>query len=115
MNGAREEQLALDFLLARGLRLVTRNYRAKTGELDLVLRDRDTLVIAEVRKRSHAAFADGAESVDARKQRRIVQTTQLFLAANAEFADCPVRFDVLALDAADTIDWIQDAFVAEND
>jgi putative endonuclease len=114
MKGAREEQLALDHLLARGLRLVARNYRAKTGELDLVLRDGDTLVIAEVRKRAHTAFASGAESVDARKQRRIAQTAQWFLSEHPEFARCPVRFDVLALDASDRIDWIRDAFSAES-
>jgi len=110
MKGEREEQLALDFLLARGLSLVARNYRAKTGELDLVLREGDTLVIAEVRKRSHAAFAGGAESVDARKQGRIVRTAQMFLLSHPQFSDCPVRFDVLALDAADCIEWIPAAF-----
>lgn len=114
MKGAREEQLALEYLQARGLKLVERNYRAKTGELDLVLRDGTTLVIAEVRKRSHAAFAGGAESVDRRKQQRIARTAQMFLAGHGEFSQCPVRFDVLALDAHDRIDWIRDAFVAED-
>lgn len=112
MKGGREEQLALEFLQAQGLRIVARNYRAKTGELDLVLREGDTLVIAEVRKRSHATFASGAESVDGRKQGRIIRTAQMFLADHDEFADCPVRFDVLSLDAANRIEWIRDAFQA---
>lgn len=110
MRGAEAEDKALAHLLARGLKLVARNYRTRTGELDLVLREGQTLVVAEVRKRSHAGFASGAESVDARKQQRIAQTAAQFLAAHPEFAQCPVRFDVLALDADDRIEWIPAAF-----
>lgn len=113
MKGAREEQLALEYLQARGLKLLQRNYRTPMGELDLVLRDRDgTVVIAEVRKRSNSAFAGGAESVDARKQGRIVRAAQMLLQAQPQYAKDPVRFDVLALDAADNIEWIQAAFDA---
>lgn len=114
MSGEREEQLALDYLLARGLKLETRNYRSRSGELDLVLRDGGTLVIAEVRKRSHPAFGSGAESVDARKQARIVRTARLLLAERPALGALPVRFDVLSLDAQDRIDWIRDAFTAEE-
>jgi putative endonuclease len=114
VKGAREEQLAHDFLQARGLRLLVRNYRARGGELDLVMQDGDTLAVIEVRKRSHAAFAGAAESVDARKQQRIAVTTQQFLASHPEFQTCPVRFDVVALDGADRIDWIRDAFSVDG-
>ncbi|MGH8516152.1 MAG: YraN family protein [Panacagrimonas sp.] len=115
MNGAREEDLALRYLQSRGLELVERNVRAKGGELDLVMREAGaTLVIVEVRKRTHQAFGSAAESVDARKQRRIVQAARALLARRPELARLPARFDVIALDADDRIDWIQAAFDASD-
>lgn len=114
MKGAREEDLALRYLEARGLRLVERNVRAHGGELDLVMRDAGSLVIVEVRKRAHSSFGTAAESVDARKQSRIVHAARALLARRPELARLPARFDVVALDAADRIDWIQAAFDAED-
>lgn len=112
MKGEREETLALRYLEARGLSLIDRNVRARGGELDLVMRDREALVIVEVRKRSHKGFGNAAESVDARKRARIVLAAQSLLAQRPELARLPARFDVIALDAADRIEWIQAAFDA---
>lgn len=98
------------YLQARGLRLVARNWRCKGGELDLVLRERDTLVVTEVRKRSNALFGSAAESVDPRKQRRLALATQMFLAAHPEHARAPLRFDVVAMDGKGGIDWLRAAF-----
>ena len=112
MKGAREEDLALQYLEARGLRLLDRNFRARGGELDLVLRDAEMLVIVEVRKRAYAGYGSAAESVDARKQSRIVMAARALLAQRPELARLPARFDVVTLDASDRIDWIQAAFEA---
>ena len=114
MKGAREEDLALAWLQARGLHLVQRNLRAPGGELDLVMRDGQTLVVVEVRKRSHARFGSAAESVDARKQARIVRATRGALARQPEWATLPLRFDVVTLDAQDRIAWIRGAFDADD-
>ncbi|MGQ0503622.1 MAG: YraN family protein [Panacagrimonas sp.] len=110
MKGAREEDLALHFLEKKGLRLLDRNVRAPGGELDLVMRDGSALVVVEVRKRAHAGYGSAAESVDGRKQARLVQATRGMLARRPEWAQLAVRFDVVALDAQDRIDWIQAAF-----
>ncbi|HWU68840.1 MAG TPA: YraN family protein [Stenotrophobium sp.] len=114
MKGAAAEDLALRHLQAQGLKLLARNWRCAGGELDLVMRDRDTLVIAEVRKRSSTAFGGAAASVDARKQARIVHATRLFLAAHRDHAQDAVRFDVVALDAGDNIQWLRAAFDAQD-
>lgn len=115
MKGSREEDLALRHLQSRGLELVARNVRARGGELDLVMRDRDsTLVIVEVRKRSHRAFGSAAESVDARKRQRIVLAARSLLARRPDLARLPARFDVVALDGDDRIEWIQAAFDASD-
>ena len=51
-RGADAEELAAAFLQQHGLTLVTRNYRCRFGEIDLIARDGDTLVFIEVRQRS---------------------------------------------------------------
>lgn len=112
MKGAREEDLALRHLQSQRLKLVARNWRCKGGELDLVMRDAETLVLVEVRKRSNPNFGTAAESIGTRKQKRIVLAAQMYLAAHPEYARSPVRFDVVALDAADRIEWLQAAFDA---
>jgi putative endonuclease len=114
VKGAREEDLALRHLEARGLKLVDRNVRARGGELDLVMRDGETLVIVEVRKRAHQGFGSAAESVDARKQSRVVTAARALLAQRPDLARLSARFDVVALDAQDRIEWIQAAFDAED-
>ncbi|HUP91795.1 MAG TPA: YraN family protein [Solimonas sp.] len=114
MKGAAEEDIALRHLEQRGLVAVARNWRCRGGELDLVMRDGDTLVIAEVRMRGNPAFGSAAESVGARKQARLVHATRLFLAAHGQFAQSPVRFDVVALDGAGRLEWLRGAFEADQ-
>lgn len=114
MKGAEAETAALKFLESRGLRLLLRNFRAHGGELDLVMQHRDTLVIVEVRKRSHAGYGTALESVDARKRSRIRLASQWLLAKRADLAHLAMRFDVVALDAQDRIEWLQAAFDADD-
>lgn len=104
------ERRAEAFLRAEGLRLVQRNFRKPYGEIDLIARDGDELVFVEVRKRSHMGFADGAESIDRRKQRRLLRTAEAFLQQSGW--NGPVRFDVLVLDASDRVEWLQGAIEA---
>ena len=110
MNGNAAEDQALQLLQQRGLALIARNWRCRAGELDLVLRDGDTVVVAEVRSRASSEFGAAAETVDARKQRKLVAAARLFLAGRPELADRPVRFDVVALDGPKKIEWLQGAF-----
>jgi putative endonuclease len=114
MNGAAAEELALLYLQKKGLKPVTRNWRCRGGELDLVMREGETLVIAEVRKRSSSAFGGAAASVDARKRERIIQSTQRFLMEHPQFSEAPVRFDVVTLDREDNIEWIKAAFDSDG-
>jgi putative endonuclease len=80
------EARALDHLSAAGLVLVRRNYRvargprARGGEVDLVMRDRDgTLVFVEVRVRRDARFGGAAASIGAAKRQRLVFAASHFL------------------------------------
>jgi len=117
MRGADAEAQAQQHLEAAGLRLVARNWRCRGGELDLVMRDRDTLVFVEVRSRASSAFGSALETVDARKQARLTLAARSFLKAHPEHAARPARFDVVALDGAagrpQQLDWLRAAFDAE--
>lgn len=112
--GELAEAQALELLRRAGLRLLARNFRARGGELDLVMLDCDCVVFVEVRCRSSARFSTPAETVDRHKQRRIVRTAALFLARHAAYARRPVRFDVVGIIDADSpaprCEWLRDAF-----
>jgi putative endonuclease len=113
--GAAAENIAADFLRAKGLEILERNYLRRLGELDIVARDRDVLVIAEVRTRVSDRFGGAAGSVGPRKQQRIIRATSLLLQQRRDFARLRVRFDVIAVSniASETpaIEWIQHAFL----
>lgn len=111
--GARFEQLALECLERAGLKLVERNFRTRFGELDLIMRDRGTLVFVEVRYRGNPRFGGGAASVGSSKRAKLARAAQGFLQAHPRFASLPCRFDVVAFDgdaAAPACDWMRAAF-----
>ncbi|HEU0276936.1 MAG TPA: YraN family protein [Rhodanobacteraceae bacterium] len=113
--GAHFEHAALRQLERAGLTRVDSNFRTRFGEIDLVMRDRDTLVFVEVRYRRDPRFGGGAASVGAAKQRRLTRAAQGFLATRPELARLPCRFDVVAFDGdadAPRCDWRRNAFDA---
>lgn len=116
-RGAAAEALAVRYLHTRGLRLVTANFRGRRGELDLVMTDRSTLVVVEVRFRASSRVASPAETINREKQRRIVRTTRLFLLQAPRFADWPVRFDVVDITgdlSAPRLKWLPGAFTLDD-
>lgn len=107
-SGAAAERLAAEFLEARGLLIVERNFRRRCGELDLIVRDGSTLVFVEVRLRRSRTFGGAAASITAAKRARLVRAAGLYLARLRETPNC--RFDAVLLDALDVdrIEWLQD-------
>ena len=77
--GDSAENLACDYLLAQGLHLLMRNYRLRSGEIDLVFRDSTHLVFVEVRYRKTQQFGGALYSIDHRKQRKLIRTAQHYL------------------------------------
>lgn len=106
--GARAEALAADYLCRQGLTLLERNFRTRRGEIDLVMRDGDILVFVEVRYRASSRFGTPAETVDARKRRRLAAAAADYLKRHPTMLPC--RFDVVAIGAQDRIQWLKDAF-----
>lgn len=113
--GEQLETIALHHLEARGLVLICRNFQCKLGEIDLVMRDAQMLVFVEVRYRRSERFGSAAETVDRRKQRKLVRTAQLYLSMQHLAQYTPCRFDILGITVSGPtqqyrFDWIPNAF-----
>lgn len=113
-SGRSAEALALHYLSSKGLRLLERNWSCRSGELDLVMLDGDTVVFVEVRYRLHACFGGALESIDGRKQKRLVLAASLYLQKAPHWGNHPCRFDVVALQgshhAGRPLQWLKNAF-----
>ena len=109
-SGAQAEQAAYEFLLAQGLTLVARNFSCAYGELDLIMLDKQMLVIVEVRFRKSEAFGGAIASITAKKRAKIIATTQFYLQQTG--LKNAVRFDVVAISGVKGLQWIQNAFQA---
>lgn len=96
-TGEKSERMAEQFLRDKGLSLVERNYRCKAGEIDLVMQDGSTLVFVEVRHRNSHRFGCGAETVDRRKQQKLIRAASHFLVCRTRYRNCACRFDVIAV------------------
>ncbi len=114
--GEEGEREAESFLTARNLALVMRNYRCRSGEIDLVMTglgedDVETLIFVEVRLRGAGAHVSGLDSIDEIKQRRLISAARHFLMEYPQWAEHPCRFDVIALDPSrNRLVWVPSAF-----
>lgn len=111
--GVAAEAAACRFLEAQGLKLLEKNFRCRTGEIDLIMRDGPVIALVEVRLRSSARFGGAAGSVDGKKQKRLIAAARYLTMVRADMRSHPLRFDVVTLEpggAALEIRWIKDAF-----
>jgi len=109
-RGQRAEDMACHWLIQKGLVLLARNCRFRGGEIDLVMRDRSTLVFVEVRYRSSQAFGGAVESLGRHKQARIRNAAHCYLQRQFGNLSWPFyRFDVVLIEAG-TLSWIPAAF-----
>lgn len=110
-KGAYGEALALEYLKKRGYILLARNARFGHDEIDLILRDGDTIVFAEVKARSSLTFGSAREAVNTRKQRHMARAAQAYLQSAGQ--DEKARFDVVEVDLrTKAVSHIPDAFMA---
>jgi len=92
--GKRGEDAAAEFLCSHGYRILARNYRVACGELDIVARQRETLVFVEVKTRRGDRCGTPGQSVTWRKQQKIIRTAQWYLQEH-HLDQVPCRFDVI--------------------
>ncbi len=112
ITGQQAEVIAQRYLLSKGLKNIAKNYRCRRGEIDLIMADGETIVFIEVRMRRSNRFGSAAESIDRRKQQKIIVTALHFLQSR-RLDYSPTRFDVLTLSGNENneqLHWIQNAF-----
>lgn len=110
LKGKDAEQYAASYLQKQHLTLLQQNYRCRFGEIDIIMRDDETLVFVEVRMRTNEAFGGAAASITPFKQSKLLRTARHYIAElNVEPA---CRFDAILLTGNDgkTIEWIKNAF-----
>lgn len=96
--GDRGEDAAVKFLKKKGCQIVKRNWRSQAGEVDIIAHDGETLVFVEVKSRGKGSYVSAAESVDARKQKRITRAALIYISALKDpEGPPPVRFDVICV------------------
>jgi putative endonuclease len=115
--GAAAEDAACAHLLAAGCQLLARNVGFRVGELDLVMREVNTIVFVEVRMRRDDRFGGAAASIDAGKRRKVARAAQAWLAAHPRMAQAACRFDIVAVtndaDGPRCV-WLRSAFTMDD-
>jgi putative endonuclease len=77
------------------MRIIARNVRSRTGEIDLIALDQGTLIFVEVKTWSAYGMEDLALGIGPKKRRRRIETAKYFLAAHREYNGMALRFDVI--------------------
>lgn len=94
--GGRGEKIAADYLLKRGYRILARNFRIKSGEIDLVAMHKGCVCFIEVKSRK--TYATPQEAVSRLKQRKLTRLAQAYLQEYYGSIDVLCRFDVVAIE-----------------
>ena len=106
------EDAAARYLETRGFKVLDRNWRFRQWELDLVCRDRDTIVFVEVKTRRAGSMASPADALTPKKQARLIKAASHYLTRN-DLWDAPCRFDLAAVTDTGTsmdVDLVENAF-----
>jgi putative endonuclease len=110
--GKKGEDLAIGQLKALRYKILERNFKCSLGEIDVIARDRNTLVFIEVKTRATRDFGGPAAAVHERKQRQLSKVALVYLSQKKLF-NIPARFDVVAVELlppSPRIEVIQNAF-----
>ncbi|MDR0878636.1 MAG: YraN family protein [Treponema sp.] len=89
------EDKAAAALEKAGMQIITRNFRSKRGEVDIIALDGETLVFIEVKAWSAYGIENLRYSIDHKKQQRIIETAKYFIASHRKYNEMTVRFDVV--------------------
>lgn len=110
--GQKGEEFALRFLKKRGYQIIQKNYVCKMGEMDIIAKEKDTLVFIEVKTRTSTTFGPPQLAVNPKKQSQMSKVALNFL-KEKKLEDVKARFDVVAIllgPRGEEIELIKDAF-----
>lgn len=128
--GNNAEQTAKTYLQQQGLHFIDKNVSCRSGEIDLIVKDEQTLVFVEVRYRKDSRYGHAFETVNEQKQRKIIAAARYYLHKHKLTESIRCRFDVIRIEQTTdtdgtalstdrhnmqnhTIHWIKDAFYAD--
>ena len=106
------EEMAVEFLLKKGYKIVSRNFKFQKAEVDIIARKGNTLAIIEVKTRSTPDFGDPQEFVKAKQIMNLVKAVDHFVTDHD--LDVEVRFDIVAIiknKAGTRLEHLEDAFL----
>ncbi|MFA5524456.1 MAG: YraN family protein [Tissierellales bacterium] len=105
------ERIALNFLLKNGYKILERNFRVKFGEIDIIALIDHTIVFIEVKSRSNNKYGFPYESVNYKKQQKIIRVAQNYIKIK-NIKECQYRFDIIEvyLNSSEKINHIVNAF-----
>ncbi len=104
------ENKACQYLENQGLKLIKKNYRCRSGEIDLIMQDKDELVFVEVRYRKNNTYGTAIDTVDSSKIKKLINTANHYIIKHQ--LDTPARFDIVGFDSSFSPKWISNAFNA---
>jgi putative endonuclease len=110
--GKEGESIAISYLREQGFTILEHNYKTRLGEIDIIVRQRDTIAFVEVKSKKTDGYIHPKYSVTKEKQKRISRVALYYLKATKQ-TGCKARFDVVTVISGFSkpkIDWIQNAF-----
>jgi len=96
-KGQAGEEAASVFLEEKGMKIIERNFRSRTGEIDLIAQDNETLVFIEVKAWAVYGIDALEQALDNKKKRKIIETSKYFLALHRKYRYMAIRYDVIFL------------------
>lgn len=115
--GSDIENRCLQFLLNQSLKKLAKNYHSKMGEIDLIMKDTNTVVFIEVRYRKQKHFGSPEETVNYPKRRKIILTAQSYLQKHQQLQKYNCRFDILGVSTYNgqlEFNWLKNAFTLDD-
>jgi putative endonuclease len=111
--GKEGEEIAENYLIQQGYQIIERNFHSRQGEVDIIARDRDSLVFVEVKSYSYRSYGSPVGAIRKAKKQSLIHAAQTYL-YKKNIQDTYSRFDVIAIYKKDSgeqlIEHYRDAF-----
>jgi len=108
-KGRAGEEAAASYLEKKGMRILQRNFRSRSGEVDIISMDGEAIIFVEVKTWSAYGIEALEQSLDEKKRHKIIETSKYFLSLHREYKYMAIRFDVIFI-SPDGITHIASAF-----
>lgn len=97
LKGKLFEDLAVEYLVKKGYKVVERNFHCSFGEIDIIAKKDEVLCFIEVKARSSKNFGSSLESITVYKQKKIMKVAEFYMMKNKIY-DKPLRFEAIGVD-----------------